>query len=310
MINITLEQLISICGEIPLCQCNCGQKVNVFERYYNLYKRGGYPKFIVGHNKPMKGHKQSQKQRTIMKEKNPMFRSDVREVISKMMKEYANRPEVKQRLSKNSSEYHNTPDIKKLTSERFSKLMNDPEHKEYMREIIKKYANFPESKERVSKTFSEYNNRPEIKQKLIQRNIENWKNKEYREKQISRLKKLKGKLSPGYGRIPSHDKRFLHLSPLQGELKFHTWDYLYALYLDSIGEPYLYELFTFELILNNRETTYTPDFYLPDTDTFVEVKGYWRDDAELKFNKLKEIYPNIKINLLMKQDLQNLGIKL
>lgn len=127
---------------------------------------------------------------------------------------------------------------------------------------------------------------------------------------IKRMKERKGKLSSSYGRVPSHDKRYTHISPLQGELKFHTWDYKYALYLESIGEPYLYEMFTFELNVNEKDVTYTPDFYLFNSDTFVEIKGYWRDDAKSKYNKFKENYSNIKIKILYGKDLQELGINI
>lgn len=47
---------------------------------------------------------------------------------------------------------------------------------------------------------------------------------------------------------------------------------------------------------------YLPDFYLPDFDLYVEVKGWWRDDAFEKFNDyLKEF--DIKCSLVMKNEL-------
>lgn len=47
---ITLQQIISEFGEIPLCQCGCGHKVNIKLYRYNNYKINGYPKFIKGHS--------------------------------------------------------------------------------------------------------------------------------------------------------------------------------------------------------------------------------------------------------------------
>ncbi len=46
----TIEDCIRDIGEIPLCQCGCGNKVNVNPKYYLIYKRLGYPKFIQGHS--------------------------------------------------------------------------------------------------------------------------------------------------------------------------------------------------------------------------------------------------------------------
>ena len=41
---------------------------------------------------------------------------------------------------------------------------------------------------------------------------------------------------------------------------------------------------------------------------YIEVKGYWRDDAKQKFKQFKEKYPDKDIKVLMKPDLENLGI--
>ena len=45
----TLEDCIRDIGEIPFCQCGCGNKVNIDPKYYLRYKKLGYPKFIRGH---------------------------------------------------------------------------------------------------------------------------------------------------------------------------------------------------------------------------------------------------------------------
>jgi hypothetical protein len=43
--------------------------------------------------------------------------------------------------------------------------------------------------------------------------------------------------------------------------------------------------------------TYTPDFYLLDSNKWIEVKGYWYDDAIIKYNKFIEIFKNIEIEI-------------
>jgi predicted nuclease of restriction endonuclease-like RecB superfamily len=64
---------------------------------------------------------------------------------------------------------------------------------------------------------------------------------------------------------------------------------------------WLYECKTFDL----GDTTYTPDFYLPKTDMFVEIKGFWRPEAKEKFKLFKKLYPYIKIKVI--EDIKSLG---
>jgi hypothetical protein len=89
-----------------------------------------------------------------------------------------------------------------------------------------------------------------------------------------------------------------------------SWEIKYAEYLDSLNINWGYEVKNFELILSQKETTYTPDFYLSDNDTFIEIKGYWRVDAKEKFEKFVKTYPDIKIIVYTKTDLKKLGIKI
>ena len=59
---------------------------------------------------------------------------------------------------------------------------------------------------------------------------------------------------------------------------------------------------------NLDNTTYRPDFYLPKTNEYIEIKGYWRNDAKTKFKLFKKLYPKIKVKILMKPKLQILGV--
>jgi hypothetical protein len=112
----------------------------------------------------------------------------------------------------------------------------------------------------------------------------------------------KGKLHWSYGKIPNHGTRIKYK-----EILFRSsYEVKYAQYLDQHNTKWLYESKTFDL----GDTTYTPDFYLPETDTYIEIKGYWRQDAKEKFILFKRIYFDIKIIILEKQDLINLGINI
>ena len=81
-----------------------------------------------------------------------------------------------------------------------------------------------------------------------------------------------------------------------------SWEIKVADYLTEIGEPWFYE----PTVLRLREDTfYIPDFYLPDKEKYIEVKGWKTERTMKKFNLAKEIYD---IDLWDKHKLKSLGI--
>lgn len=76
----------------------------------------------------------------------------------------------------------------------------------------------------------------------------------------------------------------------------------YARYCQAIGKPYIYEHKTFTVSYGGRDKIYTPDFYHPDEDKYVETKAIRRDR---KFNQnllaadiLKQQGLNIEVLLM------------
>jgi len=55
-----------------------------------------------------------------------------------------------------------------------------------------------------------------------------------------------------------------------------SWEAKVAEYLDKIPVSWLYEPHVFTLVIDGKETTYRPDFYLPELGVYHEVKGYAR----------------------------------
>jgi predicted nuclease of restriction endonuclease-like RecB superfamily len=76
-----------------------------------------------------------------------------------------------------------------------------------------------------------------------------------------------------------------------------NWEVAYAKWLDKQNIKWQYEQQTFDL----GDTTYTPDFYLPETDTYIEIKGYWYNISKKKFKLFKKLYPQIKITVIMEK---------
>lgn len=94
-------------------------------------------------------------------------------------------------------------------------------------------------------------------------------------------------------------------TPLQG-VKFlrSSYEIKYAQYLDSNKILWMYETETFNL----GKTSYTPDFFLPSENKFVEIKGWMKPEDKKKIEMFLEQYP-WDLDVLMKEDLKNLGIK-
>ena len=82
-----------------------------------------------------------------------------------------------------------------------------------------------------------------------------------------------------------------------------SWEVSYAKWLDSKEIKWKYEP-SFKL---SNGKIYTPDFKLED-GTIVEIKGYFREDAKIKWQMFKDEYPELKKSLLMKSELKELGV--
>jgi hypothetical protein len=111
--------------------------------------------------------------------------------------------------------------------------------------------------------------------------------------------KLKGRNNPHFGKI-THGKGSYYKEIWMRS----TWEVKYAKYLDKNKIKWHYEYKTFDL----GNCTYTPDFYLPKTNEYIEIKGWWRKNSLRRFKLFKKLYPKIKIKVLMNRDLQILGV--
>lgn len=83
----------------------------------------------------------------------------------------------------------------------------------------------------------------------------------------------------------------------QGNWELLYWEYCveHQIIIERCSERFPYEW--------NGTRSYNPDFYLPETDTYVEIKGYeterdkakWRDFPKtlkvIKYKELKELVP-------------------
>jgi len=85
-----------------------------------------------------------------------------------------------------------------------------------------------------------------------------------------------GKNHPNYGKPPAHGKWCVTLKghPVRSKYEQMFCDWLFIHNIDYEYEPEAFDFGTF---------TYTPDLFIPSWGVYVEIKGWWRDDALTKF---------------------------
>lgn len=211
--------------------------------------------------------------------------------------------ETKKRISEANKIIMNTPIMKIKISEKIKGNWNDNRRDEYSKRMIN---NNPmkdlKNREKMIKSLKITLNLPEIKKKMSESKRGKSRSEEIKIK-ISKNSYRRGKPpapSSSYGHGSYYE------SPLQGKIWLRsTYELAYAKYLDSKNILWYYEIETFDL----GDMTYTPDFFLPRYDKFIEIKGYMRKEAKEKIDKFLEQYP-WDLNILFKEDLIKLGLKI
>ena len=85
--------------------------------------------------------------------------------------------------------------------------------------------------------------------------------------------------------------------------------------LDFHGIPWDYEPRTFALELDDEGTVveaFTPDFYLPDQDLYLEIttmKQSLVTKKNRKMRRLRELHPELKVKLFYRRDIEALAAK-
>lgn len=89
-----------------------------------------------------------------------------------------------------------------------------------------------------------------------------------------------------------------------------TWEYKYALWLNENKINWIKDkknnfIYTDDEGHNHR---YYPDFYLPDSDEYIEIKGVWWGNDKKKMENVFKCNPNANIIILEGKKLTELGI--
>ncbi|RME84792.1 MAG: hypothetical protein D6775_04510 [Caldilineae bacterium] len=115
---------------------------------------------------------------------------------------------------------------------------------------------------------------------------------------------------PHYLAVPAYSMSDIETTDFQ-----HPAEREFAQLLDFYGIRWEYEPHTF--VLERYEdgrlrVAFSPDFYLPDQDLYIELTTQSPKLNHLKnrkIRKLKELYPEINIKLLSRRDLRSLALK-
>lgn len=136
-----------------------------------------------------------------------------------------------------------------------------------------------------------------------------WKNKKFKvstyqtkefRKKCSKNGGYKGNSNAGKCKTVRYHSKIAGHVYLQG-----TWEVKYAKYLDENKINWKRNLKSFKYNFKGKILRYYPDFYLVDTDEYIEIKGYIREKDSYKWKD----FPH-KLTVLMKKDLKKLGIKI
>lgn len=204
----------------------------------------------------------------------------------------------------------------------------DPEKRAQMTATRKEFGNTPEERERLSNIAQSTWDGPKGVEMRLERAMR-WQDPKYRKRMmVAFVTKNQGKPAWNKGLNKDNDSRMQQLSlerkgqiPDRGfrieyqglggkTINFRSsWEWVYANYLDEQGIQWEYEPFHFDVGAGAwRGTTITPDFFLLETQEFVDVKGYLGPEDAARIREFHKRCPLIKFSLFEESDFRAVGI--
>lgn len=86
-----------------------------------------------------------------------------------------------------------------------------------------------------------------------------------------------------------------------------TWELQVAEKLNELGIKWIRNhILKYRRPDESKERFYNPDFYLPNEDVFIEVKGYYSEKDKEKMEYVLLYNPNAKIKMIFQKELKML----
>jgi len=86
---------------------------------------------------------------------------------------------------------------------------------------------------------------------------------------------------------------------IDNDIYFYSrWEANIARLFIHLGIKWIHQPKTFDL----KTQTYTPDFYLPEYNTYIEVKNFLWKYSKIRDRKFRKLYPDISLILILKKD--------
>lgn len=98
---------------------------------------------------------------------------------------------------------------------------------------------------------------------------------------------IKQRYASGWECTAGRCKKYTYVSPIAGEIKVDgTWELTFCKYADAMQLKWGRNTKRFPYIKpNGKASTYSPDFFVEDWDSYIEVKGYETDLDKAKWDQ-------------------------
>lgn len=223
-----------------------------------------------------------------------------------LLETYKSNPKLREYLSIKRKEYYSLhPEAGKIHSQKIIIYYSDENNRKKHSERCKEYyINNPlseeEKRKRTSYIENYYRTHPDARKKHSNyMKLHNPSQDPEVAEKISYGMKMYHKDHPnpvgtGYGHGAHYNNIWLRSS----------YEIRYAGILDALNIKWEYEHGSFWI--SSLEHTYRPDFYLPEYDLWIEVKGYFKEFDIIKTQKFYEEYPNINLKIIYLEHLNSL----
>lgn len=122
-------------------------------------------------------------------------------------------------------------------------------------------------------------------------NGHNWTGKKHsNETKLKFSAGMNKRYASGWEPVCGRAKKYKHISPIAGEIYVDgTWELSFAQLLDRVNIPWDRNKKRFNYInLKSKKSTYQPDFFIPNWNKYIEVKGYKTDLDVCKWTQFNE----------------------